>query len=123
MPNSNRHSFEALDSHTQQQLMHLVEQGPYQKMPLNCREVSTQLNLNLNINIIVFYVFCLLLFQILWEKRHYLVGIPGALPLVLQASVNWDANGRWQLMQLLEQWTSPSPYDALHLLLPWLDIN
>ncbi|XP_077294869.1 phosphatidylinositol-4-phosphate 3-kinase catalytic subunit Pi3K68D [Arctopsyche grandis] len=93
MPNSNRHSFEALDSHTQQQLMHLVEQGPYQKMPLNCREI-------------------------LWEKRHYLVGIPGALPLVLQASVNWDAIGRWQLMQLLEQWTSPTPYDALHLLLP-----
>lgn len=38
--NINRHSFEALDSHTKQQLLHLIHQGPYQKMPVECREVQ-----------------------------------------------------------------------------------
>lgn len=41
--NTNRHSFDALDMHTQQQLMHMVEQGPYQRIPSEYREVITLL--------------------------------------------------------------------------------
>ncbi|CAH2063570.1 unnamed protein product, partial [Iphiclides podalirius] len=86
-------SFDSLDGHTQSQLLHLIEQGPYQRMPTEAREV-------------------------MWEKRQYLVELPGALPLVLLAATNWCGEQRAQLVALLELWERPSPLNAMHLLLP-----
>lgn len=86
-------SFDSLDGHTQSQLLHLIEQGAYQRMPTECREV-------------------------MWEKRQYLVQIPGALPLVLLAATNWYGDHREQLIGLLRLWEKPSPLNAMHLLLP-----
>ncbi|XP_026313861.1 phosphatidylinositol 4-phosphate 3-kinase C2 domain-containing subunit alpha isoform X2 [Hyposmocoma kahamanoa] len=86
-------SFESLDGHTQSQLLHLIEQGAYQKMPTECREV-------------------------MWEKRQYLVDLAGALPLVLLAATHWYGEHRAQLVALLRLWAKPSPLNAMHLLLP-----
>lgn len=86
-------SFETLDSHTQLQLVHLIEQGAYQRMPIECREI-------------------------LWEKRQYLLEISGALPLVLLSATSWDMVHRNQLLRLVRQWSMPSPLNAMHLLLP-----
>ncbi|CAK1578120.1 unnamed protein product [Parnassius mnemosyne] len=86
-------SFDSLDGHTQSQLLHLIEQGAYQRMPNEGREV-------------------------MWEKRQYLVELPGALPLVLLAATNWYGEHRAQLVSLLELWAKPSPLNAMHLLLP-----
>ncbi|XP_061378857.1 phosphatidylinositol 4-phosphate 3-kinase C2 domain-containing subunit alpha isoform X2 [Danaus plexippus] len=86
-------AFDSLDGHTQQQLLHLIEQGAYQRMPTEGREI-------------------------LWEKRQYLVQIPGALPLVLLAATSWAGEPRAQLVSLLERWEKPSPTNAMHLLLP-----
>ncbi|CAG5010080.1 unnamed protein product [Parnassius apollo] len=86
-------SFDSLDGHTQSQLLHLIEQGAYQRMPNEGREV-------------------------MWEKRQYLVQLPGALPLVLLAATNWYGEHRAQLVSLLELWEKPSPLNAMHLLLP-----
>ncbi|KAJ0179212.1 hypothetical protein K1T71_004924 [Dendrolimus kikuchii] len=85
--------FDSLDGHTQSQLLHLIEQGAYQKMPTECREI-------------------------MWEKRQYLVQLPGALPLVLLAATNWYGEHREQLLSLLRLWEKPSPLNAMHLLLP-----
>ncbi|XP_050681509.1 phosphatidylinositol 4-phosphate 3-kinase C2 domain-containing subunit alpha isoform X2 [Leptidea sinapis] len=86
-------SFDSLDGHTQSQLLHLIEQGAYQRMPTECREI-------------------------MWEKRQYLVELPGALPLVLLAATNWYGEHRAQLVALLRLWEKPSPLNAMHLLLP-----
>ncbi|XP_045492000.1 phosphatidylinositol 4-phosphate 3-kinase C2 domain-containing subunit alpha [Colias croceus] len=86
-------SFDSLDGHTQSQLLHLIEQGAYQRMPTECREI-------------------------LWEKRQYLVELPGAMPLVLLAATNWYGEHRQQLVSLLQLWEKPSPLNAMHLLLP-----
>ncbi|XP_045520078.1 phosphatidylinositol 4-phosphate 3-kinase C2 domain-containing subunit alpha isoform X1 [Pieris brassicae] len=86
-------SFESLDGHTQSQLLHLTEQGAYQRMPIECREI-------------------------MWEKRQYLVELPGALPLVLLAATNWAGEQRAQLIGLMQLWEKPSPLNAMHLLLP-----
>ncbi|XP_052751533.1 phosphatidylinositol 4-phosphate 3-kinase C2 domain-containing subunit alpha [Galleria mellonella] len=86
--------FDSLDKHTQSQLLHLIEQGAYNKMPTECREI-------------------------LWEKRQYLVELAGALPLVLQAATNWYGEHREQLVALLHIWQKPSPRNAMHLLLPY----
>ncbi|XP_073962722.1 phosphatidylinositol-4-phosphate 3-kinase catalytic subunit Pi3K68D isoform X4 [Choristoneura fumiferana] len=86
-------SFDSLDGHTQSQLLLLIEQGAYQRMPTDCREV-------------------------MWEKRQYLVELPGALPLVLLAATNWYGEHRAQLISLLHRWDKPSPLNAMHLLLP-----
>ncbi|GBP48239.1 Phosphatidylinositol 4-phosphate 3-kinase C2 domain-containing subunit alpha [Eumeta japonica] len=91
--NSDLPAFDSLDAHTQSQLLHLIEQGAYQRMPSDCREI-------------------------LWEKRQYLVEIPGALPLVLQAATHWYGEHRAQLIALLKLWTKPSPLNAIHFLLP-----
>ncbi|KAM3968313.1 LOW QUALITY PROTEIN: phosphatidylinositol-4-phosphate 3-kinase catalytic subunit Pi3K68D [Aphomia sociella] len=85
--------FNSLDKHTQSQLLHLIEQGAYNKMPTECREI-------------------------LWEKRQYLVELAGALPLVLLAATNWYGEHHRQLIALLEIWQKPSPRNAMHLLLP-----
>ncbi|XP_047023656.1 phosphatidylinositol 4-phosphate 3-kinase C2 domain-containing subunit alpha [Helicoverpa zea] len=85
--------FDSLDGHTQSQLLHLIEQGAYQRMPSECREI-------------------------MWEKRQYLVQLAGALPLVLMAATNWYGEHRQQLIALLNVWEKPSPLNAMHLLLP-----
>ncbi|XP_068627599.1 phosphatidylinositol 4-phosphate 3-kinase C2 domain-containing subunit alpha [Battus philenor] len=85
--------FDSLDGHTQSQLLHLIEQGAYQRMPTEGREV-------------------------MWEKRQYLVELAGALPLVLLAATNWFGEHRAQLVALLQLWEKPSPLNAMHLLLP-----
>ncbi|XP_046978612.1 phosphatidylinositol 4-phosphate 3-kinase C2 domain-containing subunit alpha isoform X1 [Vanessa cardui] len=85
--------FDSLDGHTQSQLLHLIEQGAYQRMPTEGREI-------------------------LWEKRQYLVELPGALPLVLLAATSWSGEQRAQLVALLQRWERPSPLNAMHLLLP-----
>ncbi|CAH2091791.1 unnamed protein product [Euphydryas editha] len=85
--------FDSLDGNTQLQLLHLIEQGPYQRMPTECREI-------------------------LWEKRQYLVELPSALPLVLLAATSWSGEQRAQLVALLRRWARPSPLNAMHLLLP-----
>ncbi|KAJ8724887.1 hypothetical protein PYW07_015845 [Mythimna separata] len=86
--------FDSLDGHTQSQLLQLIEQGAYQRMPSECREI-------------------------MWEKRQYLVQLAGALPLVLMAATNWYGEQREQLIALLKLWEKPSPLNAMHLLLPW----
>ncbi|CAB3256692.1 unnamed protein product [Arctia plantaginis] len=85
--------FDSLDGHTQSQLLHLIEQGAYQRVPTDCREI-------------------------MWEKRQYLVELPGALPLILLAATNWYGEHRDQLLALLRLWEKPSPLNAMHLLLP-----
>lgn len=55
----------------------------------------------------------------MWEKRQYLVDLPGALPLVLLAATHWYGEHRAQLVALLRLWVKPSPLNAIHLLLPW----
>ncbi|CAH0668895.1 unnamed protein product [Spodoptera exigua] len=85
--------FDSLDGHTQSQLLALIEQGAYQRMPSECREI-------------------------MWEKRQYLVQLAGALPLVLMAATNWYGEHREHLIALLNLWEKPSPLNAMHLLLP-----
>uniref|UniRef100_A0A2H1VGX9 SFRICE_000012 n=1 Tax=Spodoptera frugiperda TaxID=7108 RepID=A0A2H1VGX9_SPOFR len=85
--------FDSLDGHTQSQLLALIEQGAYQRMPRECREI-------------------------MWEKRQYLVQLAGALPLVLMAATNWYGEHREHLIALLNLWEKPSPLNAMHLLLP-----
>lgn len=55
----------------------------------------------------------------MWEKRQYLVELPGALPLVLLAATNWYGEHRAHLISLLNIWQKPSPLNSMHLLLPW----
>ncbi|XP_045533800.1 phosphatidylinositol 4-phosphate 3-kinase C2 domain-containing subunit alpha [Papilio machaon] len=86
-------AFDSLDGHTQSQLLHLIEQGAYQRMPTEGREV-------------------------MWEKRQYLVQLAGALPLVLLAATSWYGEHRAHLVRLLRRWEKPSPLNAMHLLLP-----
>ena len=56
--------------------------------------------------------------EVLWEKRHYLCDIPGALPKVLLAANNWDFASLPGLYGLLKTWTKPEPMDVLQLFLP-----
>ncbi|XP_013196087.2 phosphatidylinositol 4-phosphate 3-kinase C2 domain-containing subunit alpha isoform X1 [Amyelois transitella] len=85
--------FDSLDGHTQSQLLHLIEQGAYNRMPTECREI-------------------------MWEKRQYLVELAGALPLVLLAATAWYGEQRSQLLALLRLWRKPAPRNAMHLILP-----
>ena len=56
--------------------------------------------------------------EILWEKRHYLRGVAGALPKVLLAARTWDPASLPGLYGLLESWPRPDLIDILQLLLP-----
>ena len=56
--------------------------------------------------------------EILWEKRHYLKGVAGALPKVLLAARTWDPASLPSLYGLLESWPRPDLIDILQLLLP-----
>ena len=57
--------------------------------------------------------------EILWEKRHYLRNIPGALPKVLLSAHTWDYACLPALYGLLEYYKTPEPMDILQLFLPW----
>ena len=54
----------------------------------------------------------------LWDKRHYLRGVPGALPKVLLAARSWDPKSLASLYGLIETWPAPDVIDILQLLLP-----
>lgn len=86
-------NFDSLDAHTQSQLLHVIEQGAYNRMYPEEREK-------------------------LWEKRQYLVELAGAMPLVVLAATNWYGEHRSSLIALLNVWEKPSPLNAMHLLLP-----
>ena len=54
----------------------------------------------------------------LWEKRHYLRDIPGALPKVLLAAQSWQYGSLPGLYGLMHSWKVPQPMDILQLFLP-----
>ena len=56
--------------------------------------------------------------EIVWEKRHYLGGVPGALPKVLLAARSWAPASLPDLYGLLETWPKPCTTDLLQLFLP-----
>ena len=56
--------------------------------------------------------------EILWEKRHYLRNVPGALPKVLLAAHSWDYACLPGLYGFLESYSKPKPMDILQLFLP-----
>ena len=56
--------------------------------------------------------------EILWDKRHYLRGVAGALPKVLLAARSWDPKSLSSLYGLIESWPQPDTIDILQLLLP-----
>ena len=56
--------------------------------------------------------------EIVWDKRHYLRSIPGALPKVLLAAHSWEYACLPALYGLLTTWSRPQPMDILQLFLP-----
>ena len=56
--------------------------------------------------------------EILWEKRHYLTNVPGALPKVLLTAKLWDCKMLPKLYHVVENYTPPEPMDILQLFLP-----
>lgn len=56
--------------------------------------------------------------EVLWEKRHYLHGLPHALPKILHAAHSWDFASLVDLHALIRSWDRLSPLQALELLLP-----
>ncbi|XP_039295233.1 phosphatidylinositol 4-phosphate 3-kinase C2 domain-containing subunit beta isoform X3 [Nilaparvata lugens] len=89
----NDHDFDSLDHNTQQQLNDIVAQDTFSWPQVEDREV-------------------------LWEKRHYLLGKPQALPKVFLAAHSWDYACLADLYSLLHSWTPLDPVSALQLLLP-----
>lgn len=57
--------------------------------------------------------------EVLWEKRHYLLSIPEALPKVFLAAHSWDYACLPDLHSMLRSWSPLKSIDALQLLLPW----
>lgn len=57
--------------------------------------------------------------EILWEKRHYLLNHPQALPKVLLAAQSWDFSSLRDLHSMVHYWAPMDPISALQLLLPW----
>ena len=51
--------------------------------------------------------------EIVWDKRHYLRSIPGALPKVLLAAHSWEYACLPALYGLLTTWSRPQPMDIL----------
>ena len=92
---SESHNFEDLDEMTKQQLTDICSQDlmTFTGIPLQEREI-------------------------LWEKRHYLKNVPGALPKVLLAAHSWDDSWLPRLYGVLEGYTPPQPMDILQLFLP-----
>ncbi|CAH0389985.1 unnamed protein product [Bemisia tabaci] len=84
--------FQSLDFNTQQQLT-VIEQDIFTRPSVEDREV-------------------------LWEKRHYLLSKPRALPKVFLAAHSWDYACITDLLSLLNSWATLEPVEALQLLLP-----
>ncbi|XP_024085910.1 phosphatidylinositol 4-phosphate 3-kinase C2 domain-containing subunit alpha isoform X2 [Cimex lectularius] len=94
--NNNKQTFQdfnSLDINTQQQLLDIIHQDSFTRPQIELREV-------------------------LWEKRHYLLEHPQALPKVLLAAQSWDYTSLPELHSILEAWTPMDPVSALQLLLP-----
>lgn len=96
LPPRQDYNFNDLDYITQQQLLDVCDQDiiTFTELPAQEREV-------------------------LWEKRHYLSEIPGALPKVFLAAHSWEFACLPGLYGLLRTWKKPSPMDVLQLFLPW----
>ena len=47
--------------------------------------------------------------EVLWDKRHYLRNIPGALPKVLLAAHSWEYAVLPGLYGLMHSWQRPEP--------------
>jgi phosphatidylinositol-4-phosphate 3-kinase len=56
--------------------------------------------------------------ELVWDRRHYLGGVAGALPKVLLAAQAWDPASLPSLHRLLAAWPRPATPDILQLLLP-----
>ncbi|KAI5702472.1 hypothetical protein M8J75_000487 [Diaphorina citri] len=87
------YEFYSLDDNTQQTLLNLCEETIFVRPRLEDREI-------------------------LWEKRHYLVGIPNGLAKVLLAAHSWDYACLNDLHSMLHSWAPLDPVPALQLLLP-----
>ncbi|CAB0007671.1 unnamed protein product, partial [Nesidiocoris tenuis] len=61
--------------------------------------------------------------EILWEKRHYLLNHPQALPKVLLAAQSWDFSSLRDLHSMVHYWAPMDPISALQLLLPCFPDN
>ncbi|XP_054261584.1 phosphatidylinositol 4-phosphate 3-kinase C2 domain-containing subunit beta-like [Macrosteles quadrilineatus] len=90
---STSHDFESLDGNTQDLLKDIIAQDTFTRPLLEDREI-------------------------LWEKRHYLVSQPQALPKVLLAAHSWDYACLSDLHAMLHTWAPLEPVSALQLLLP-----
>jgi len=95
IPGNNNISFDQLDRNTKQQLQDFCEQDI---LAFNSRPPLDR--------------------EILWEKRHYLGGVSGALPKVLLAARSWDPKSLPSLYGMLEVWPKPDTIDVLQLFLP-----
>ncbi|KAL1459698.1 hypothetical protein WDU94_011655 [Cyamophila willieti] len=87
------YDFSSLDENTQQTLVNLCQETIFERPRLEDREI-------------------------LWEKRHYLVGIPNGLAKVLLAAHSWDYACLNDLHSMLHSWAPLEPVPALQLLLP-----
>lgn len=83
----------SLDSEIQEYIMDLVEACDTQKLTSDEREM-------------------------LWQKRSYLMHLPEALPLVLASVPDWSFYFLSNVYQIIEDWVSLSPVQAMELLLP-----
>jgi len=95
LPGNDNISFDQLDRNTKQQLQDFCEQDI---LAFNSRPPLDR--------------------EILWEKRHYLGGLSGALPKVLLAARSWDPKSLPSLYGMLEAWPQPDTIDVLQLFLP-----
>eukprot|EP00092_Neocalanus_flemingeri_P001614 GFUD01001721.1.p1 GENE.GFUD01001721.1~~GFUD01001721.1.p1 ORF type:complete len:1837 (+),score=416.06 GFUD01001721.1:479-5989(+) len=95
LPGNNNISFDQLDRNTKQQLQDFCEQDI---LAFNTRPPLDK--------------------EILWEKRHYLGGVSGALPKVLLAARSWDPKSLPSLYGMIEAWPKPDTIDVLQLFLP-----
>uniref|UniRef100_A0A8D8S4J0 Phosphatidylinositol 4-phosphate 3-kinase C2 domain-containing subunit alpha n=1 Tax=Cacopsylla melanoneura TaxID=428564 RepID=A0A8D8S4J0_9HEMI len=87
------YDFSSLDDNTQQTLINLCQETIFERPRLEDREI-------------------------LWEKRHYLVGMPSGLAKVLLAAHSWDYACLNDLHSMLHSWAPLEPVPALQLLLP-----
>ncbi|KAF6216879.1 hypothetical protein GE061_001229 [Apolygus lucorum] len=92
------YDFDSLDCATQQQLLDTINQDCFANPKVTEREV-------------------------LWEKRHYLLNHPQALPKVLLAAQNWDFSCLPDLHSMVHYWAEMDPVSALQLLLPCFPDN
>ena len=95
LPTSTNTSLDQLDRNTRQQLLDYCEQDilAFNKRPPRDKEI-------------------------LWDKRHYLRGVAGALPKVLLAARSWDPRNLTSLYSLIQSWPTPDLIDILQLFLP-----